>query len=150
MTQTTRSAPLFTREELEKDYDKMDRFRLFADQFIDIMLNHRQSGHPGGSRSKVHMMVSLMTSGVMRWDVRDPVRPLADRFVLVAGHCIPLVYACLSVVNHAMQLRYEWTKDERFKLKGGEDRILSPLDLLKLRRNGGLPVTPSSRARRSS
>ena len=24
------------------------------DQQIDLMLNHRQSGHPGGSRSKVH------------------------------------------------------------------------------------------------
>ncbi len=130
---------LFPLEDLAKDYGRMDRFRLFADQFIDIMLNHRQSGHPGGSRSKVHMMTALMTSGAMRWDVRDPTRPFADRFVLIAGHCIPLVYACLSVVNQAMKLRYEWTGDERFRVHGGESRILLPEDLLTLRRNGGLP-----------
>ena len=32
------------------------------DQCIDIMLNLRQSGHPGGSRSKVHAMVSTLLS----------------------------------------------------------------------------------------
>ena len=26
------------------------------DQYIDMMLNYRQSGHPGGSRSKVHAL----------------------------------------------------------------------------------------------
>ena len=36
-----------------------------VDQFIDIPLNYRQSGHPGGSRSKVHMLLSLMLSGAM-------------------------------------------------------------------------------------
>jgi transketolase len=126
-------------EKLETEYGQMDKARLFIDQFIDIMLNHRQSGHPGGSRSKVHMMVALMTSGAMRWDVRRPEKALSDRFVLVAGHTIPLVYASLACVNHAMQLRYKWTGDERFKLYGGEDRILSPVDLLTLRNNGGLP-----------
>ena len=28
------------------------------DQLLDIILNYRQSGHPGGSRSKVHALVS--------------------------------------------------------------------------------------------
>ena len=37
-----------------------------ADQYIDLMLNYRQSGHPGGSRSKVHAFVSLVLSGAMR------------------------------------------------------------------------------------
>ncbi|PIE23559.1 MAG: transketolase [Planctomycetota bacterium] len=138
MATATTSCP-YPLDALEKDYGKMDKVRLFADQFIDIMLNHRQSGHPGGSRSKAHMMVALMTSGVMRWDVRQPTKPLADRFVLVAGHTIPLVYACLAITNYAMQLRYEWTKDERFKIGGGPERILLPMDLLTLRRGGGLP-----------
>jgi len=35
------------------------------------MLNLRQSGHPGGSRSKVHAMVVTLLSGAMRWDIRD-------------------------------------------------------------------------------
>ena len=131
-------SPLFSLDELENDYEAMDRFRLFMDQFIDIMLNHRQSGHPGGPRGKVHQMVTLMSSGCMRYDVRDPRLALADRFVLVAGHCIPLVYSGLAVVNQAMALRHEWSKDERFKSKLDTDRVLLPMDLLTLRRSGGL------------
>ncbi|MFQ5505201.1 MAG: transketolase [Planctomycetota bacterium] len=133
------SQPLYSLDSLLSDHARMDKVRLFVDQFIDIMLNHRQSGHPGGSRSKVHMTVALLTSGLMRWDVRDPLRPLADRFVLIAGHTIPLVYASLSVVNQAMRLRHEWTGDARFAVKGGSERVLLPEDLLSLRRNGGLP-----------
>ncbi|MCA8968552.1 MAG: transketolase [Planctomycetes bacterium] len=118
--------------------ERLDTVRLFIDQFIDIMLNHRQSGHPGGSRSKAHMIAALMAGGAMRWDVRDPTKPLADRFVLVAGHTIPVVYAALAVVNQAMALRFEWTGDERFRVLGGEHRTLMPIDLLTLRRRGGL------------
>src|SRR5690242_2151520 len=76
------------------------------DEFIDLELNYRQSGHPGGSRSKVHMLVSLMLSGAMRWDVLRPWRPFADRFVLSAGHTIPLVYATLALMNEAMRARH--------------------------------------------
>lgn len=130
---------LFSKEALQQDYAHLDTFRLLMDQYIDIMLNHRQSGHPGGPRGKVHQMVALMATGAMRWDVRDPLLPLADRFVLTAGHCIPLVYAALAVVNHAMQLRYQWTGDEKYKIKGGAENILSPDDLLTLRYHDGLP-----------
>jgi len=37
-----------------------------VDEFIDLALNYRQSGHPGGSRSKVHLLLALMlaTGGV--------------------------------------------------------------------------------------
>ena len=42
------------------------------DELIDLSLNYRQSGHPGGSRSKVHMLVALMLSGAMRWDILRP------------------------------------------------------------------------------
>ncbi len=42
------------------------------DEMIDLMLNYRQSGHPGGSRSKVHLMVATMLSGAMRWDLLRP------------------------------------------------------------------------------
>ena len=135
----SRNKPIVPLETLVNEYDRMDKVRLFFDQFIDIMLNHRQSGHPGGPRSKVHQLVAMMLTGAMRWDVRNPVAPLADRYVLVAGHCIPLVYSALAVMNYAMKLRHQWTGDERFLVQGGPDRILLPEDLLTLRRNKGLP-----------
>ena len=54
------------------------------DQQIDLMLNYRQSGHPSGSRSKVHYMISLLLSGAMRWDIRHPEKRFGDRFVRVS------------------------------------------------------------------
>ena len=56
-----------------------------VDQYIDMMLNYRQSGHPGGSRSKVHAFVTTTLSGAMRWDIRQPELSFADRFVLIAA-----------------------------------------------------------------
>ena len=84
-------------------FDDWEMIKDIIDQSIDLMLNYRQSGHPGGSRSKVHVLVSLLLSGAMRWDIRHPWRPFGDRFVLVAGHTVPLVYATLAVLNEALR-----------------------------------------------
>ena len=72
--------------ELKQDYKYWEITKDLIDQCIDIMLNLRQSGHPGGSRSKVHAMVATLLSGAMRWDIRETGKRFADRFVLVAGH----------------------------------------------------------------
>ncbi len=109
------------------------------DQQIDLMLNYRQSGHPGGSRSKVHYLVSLLLSGAMRWDIRHPEKPFADRFVLVAGHTAPLVYALLSTFNEALRLMHEKTGDAKYLVGGGAERTLTWEDLLDFRNVGGLP-----------
>ena len=109
------------------------------DQSIDIMLNLSQSGHPGGSRSKVHAMVATLLSGAMRWDIREPGKRFSDRFILVAGHCNPVVYATLAVLNESLRLRYKMTKDKRFLPNNGSEFQLTWEDLLKLRQNRGLP-----------
>src|SRR5713226_1804062 len=109
------------------------------DELIDLSLNYRQSGHPGGSRSKVHMLVALMLSGAMRWDVLRPWRPFGDRFVLSAGHTIPLVYATLAAMNEAMRARHELDHDPRFAFPFEGKFALTWEDLLLLRRNKGLP-----------
>ncbi len=114
-----------------------DKIRDCIDQYIDLMLNYRQSGHPGGSRSKVHAMVSLLLSGAMRFDVRHPEKRFGDRLILVAGHTVPLVYATLAVIAEAFRARYERTGDERFRID--PERIVVWEDLLELRHNGGLP-----------
>ena len=84
------------------------------DEMIDLMLNYRQSGHPGGSRSKVHLMVATVLSGAMRWDLLRPWRPFQDRFVLSAGHTVPLVYATLAVLNEALRERHRQSGDPQF------------------------------------
>ncbi len=106
------------------------------DQYIDMMLNYRQSGHPGGSRSKVHAMVAATLSGAMRWDIRHPELRFADRFVLVAGHCAPLVYATLPVYHEALREMRRRTGDDRYKVADGRSLVWE--DLLGFRHRGGL------------
>ncbi len=128
-----------SREALKKEYKYWDIIKDLIDQCIDIMLNLSQSGHPGGSRSKVHALVVTLLSGVMRWDIRDAGKIFSDRFVLVAGHCNPVVYATLAVLNESLRLRYKIEKNKKFLHFKGEDFQLTWEDLLGLRQNGGLP-----------
>jgi transketolase len=126
----TDAAPAFPLWEVTKDV---------VDEFIDLSLNYRQSGHPGGSRSKVHLLLALMLSGAMRWDLLRPWRPFGDRFILSAGHTVPLIYATLATLNEAMRVRHESTRDERFTFAFDGKFALTWEDLLLLRRNQGLP-----------
>ncbi|OUX31306.1 MAG: hypothetical protein CBE24_05425 [bacterium TMED264] len=103
------------------------------------MLNLSQSGHPGGSRSKVHALVFTLLSGAMKWDIRDAGKRFSDRFILVAGHCNPVVYAALAVFNEALRLSYKAKEDKKFLHFKGQDFQLTWEDLLNLRQNGGLP-----------
>ena len=67
--------------EAEGSFGHWEVTKDLVDEMIDLMLNYRQSGHPGGSRSKVHAMLATLLSGAMRWDILRPWRPFCDRFV---------------------------------------------------------------------
>jgi transketolase len=122
-------APQFAHWEKTKD---------MIDQLIDLILNYRQSGHPGGSRSKVYPLLALMLSGAMRWDIRHPEKRFADRFILGAGHTIPLVYCTLAVLNEALRVKHEQTGDARYLVPSANERALYWEDLLVFRQRGGL------------
>jgi len=122
--------------ELEPDLPKWDKTKDIIDQFIDISLNYRQSGHPGGSRSKVHAHLATLLSGVMRWDIRHPEKAFGDRFILSAGHCVPLVYATLACLNESLRAMYDWTGDPRYLVPDAAERQLTWTDLAGLRRHG--------------
>ncbi|NPV53519.1 MAG: transketolase [Firmicutes bacterium] len=123
--------------QLEPRFGYWDKIGDSVDQLIDIMLNYRQSGHPGGSRSKVHAMVATLLSGIMRWDIREPEKRFGDRLILVGGHTIPLVYATLAVLCEAMRAKYQRTGDSRYLIP--EEKALYAADLVGFRRRGGLP-----------
>ncbi len=124
--------------EQENSFEHWEVIKDCIDQFIDMMLNYRQSGHPGGSRSKVHALVAATLSGAMRWDLRRPELRFADRFVLVAGHCAPLVYAMLPLYNEALREMFKRTGDGKYSVPNREHRMLVWEDLLTFRRNKGL------------
>ncbi len=121
------------------DTARYETLKDVVDECIDLSLNYRGSGHPGGSRSKVHLLLATLLSGAMRWDIQRPWRRFGDRFVLSAGHTVPLVYATLAVLNEALRARYELDGDERFAFPDDGRWALTWEDLLTLRRRGGLP-----------
>lgn len=125
-------------ESLADRFSYWEKTADLVDQCIDLMLNLRQSGHPGGSRSKVPILVATTLGAGMRWDIRNPEKRFGDRFVLVAGHCVPAVYAMLAVYHEALRLRHEETQDPRYLVPGGARRQLTWEDLLWLRHNGHL------------
>jgi len=127
-----------TLSELETHFPHWEMLKDMTDQCLDLMLNLRQSGHPGGSRSKAHILLATLLSGVMRSDLRQPEKRFGDRFILVAGHTIPLLYAVLAVLNEALLRAGRQGGGKRFRFAAPE-RVLSFEDLLTLRHRGGLP-----------
>ncbi len=125
-------------QELALQFAYWEKTKDLIDQLLDIILNYRQSGHPGGSRSKVHILVTTLLGGVMRWDIRNPEKRFGDRFVLGAGHTIPLIYCTLAVLNETLRIKYAQTGDNRYAIPGGAERTLVWEDLLGFRRRGGL------------
>ncbi len=126
-------------EAQKENFARWEIIKDVVDQQIDLMLNYRQSGHPGGSRSKAHYFISLLLSGSMRWDIRHPEKRFGDRFVLAAGHTVPLVYATLSVFNEALRVMHEKTGDDKYLVGGGAERMLTWEDILGFRNVNGLP-----------
>ncbi|MGI8871033.1 MAG: transketolase, partial [Candidatus Limnocylindria bacterium] len=125
-------------EDAAAAFDRWEVVKDVIDETIDLALNYRQSGHPGGSRSKVHLLLAAMLSGAMRWDIRRPWRPFADRFVLSAGHTVPLIYATLAVLNETLRARQARDPGPEFAFPDDGRWALTWEDLLKLRRRGGL------------
>jgi len=119
-------------------YGHWEKVKDLIDQLLDLTLNYRQSGHPGGSRSKVYPFVALLLGGAMRWDIRQPARRFADRFVLGAGHVIPLIYCTLAVINEAMLLKFKQTGDPKYALQTSPENTMHWQDLLTFRHRGGL------------
>ena len=136
---TTQSSPRPSLDDLRPHFGKWEVIGDLIDQSIDLMLNIRQSGHPGGSRSKVPFMVATTLGAGMRWDVRKPDSPFGDRYVLVAGHCNPGTYAMLAVYNEALRIMHERTGDAKYLVPHAEERMLTWEDLLWLRHNKELP-----------
>ncbi len=125
-------------QQLEPHFLYWEKMKDVIDQLMDLMFNYRQSGHPGGSRSKVHALLTAMLSGVSRWDIRHPEKRFGDRFILVGGHTVPLAYATLAVCNEALRMKYAQTGDPRYLVPEPDERMLTWEDLSGFRHNQGL------------
>ncbi|MBI5487134.1 MAG: transketolase [Deltaproteobacteria bacterium] len=131
--------PYLNDAELEAARPHLERAVDCLDQWVDILLDERQSGHPGGSRSKNPMQVALLFSGALRCDLRRPERPLNDRYVLAAGHATPMLYSSLALATELLAAHERRTGDRRAAIPRLDERAVRMEDLMRFRRRGGLP-----------
>lgn len=60
------------------------------------MLTLAKSGHTGGAMDLADVMSVLFFDGFMKYDPKNPQLPSRDRFVLSAGHLVPVLYSTLA------------------------------------------------------
>jgi len=87
-----------------------------------------QSGHPGGSSSKVEQFLSI-TLASMAFDAVDFKNSGRDRMVWSAGHCSPGLYGGMSFI-------YECLRQAGVKLEN-VDKIVFPENLTRFRHADG-------------
>ena len=84
-----------------------------------LLGNYSQTGHFGGPLAYTPYNVAIHLGGPamggMRYDLREPKHPFADRFMLTGGHSIPTCYSLWMVLYEAMKRQHEATGDERFR-----------------------------------
>ena len=112
------------------DVKKINELARLQRGLIFSTLEASQSGHPGGSSSKVEQFLSLVLGGAMSFDALDPKNSGRDRVVWSAGHCSPCLYTGLTLIYEA--LLGEENKQQAEKIKAVLAR-----DLLRFRRLDG-------------
>jgi len=90
---------------------------------MNASIEAAQSGHPGGSSSKVEQILSLLISGVMSFDFLDPKNTGRDRVVWSAGHCTPGLYGALSLVYEALKKNGANFDAKKLNAVMGEDLV---------------------------
>lgn len=90
-----------------------------------------QSGHPGGSSSKVEQLVTLLCCGAFGFDAWHPKAAGRDRVVWSAGHCSPLFHALIALVYQALR------RNGEAPAASEACKLVYPEDLARFRRWGG-------------
>ncbi|MDO8499345.1 MAG: thiamine pyrophosphate-dependent enzyme [bacterium] len=87
----------------EMEIERLKRLAAIMRGLIFAAVEAGQSGHPGGSSSKVEMLLALTLSGVMAFDPLNPKHVGRDRVVWSAGHCTPGLYSILSLFYECLR-----------------------------------------------
>ncbi len=82
---------------------KMEKLAKILRGLIFATVEAGQSGHPGGSSSKVEQLLALICGAYIAFDPADPKNPGRDRFVWSAGHCTPLLFSALALIYEVMR-----------------------------------------------
>ncbi|MFA5127495.1 MAG: 1-deoxy-D-xylulose-5-phosphate synthase N-terminal domain-containing protein [Patescibacteria group bacterium] len=110
---------------------QMDHLAKLVRGLIFATVENAQSGHPGGSSSKVEQFLALTLGGTLAFDPADPKHPGRDRVIWSAGHCTPLLYG-------GQALLYEALRRTGRQFSEAVVNCVLPEQLLSFRRMNGL------------
>ncbi len=85
------------------EIDRLTKYAKILRALIFTTVEAGQSGHPGGSSSKVEQMLGLIFSGVLKFDFLSPKNSGRDRIVWSAGHCTPLLHSIQAFIYEALR-----------------------------------------------
>ena len=102
-----------------------------------LMCNYANTGHFGGpmSYTPANVVVHLggKPYGGLIYDIRNPKKPLTDRFMLTGGHCIPTCYALWMILYQAMESQFKETLDKKYYCD--PNIAILPVDIIGFRRS---------------
>jgi transketolase len=104
-----------------------------------LLGNYSQTGHYGGPLAYTPYNVAVHLggpqTGALRYDLREPKHPYADKFMLAGGHSIPTCYALWMILYEALSRQREAAGGKAYDFNP-RDAILS-IDALGFRRSQG-------------
>lgn len=114
------------------DIEKMQHLATILRGLIFATVEASQSGHPGGSSSKVEQFLALVLGGQLSFDPINPKHSGRDRVVWSAGHCTPLLYSGQALI-------YEALRRTGRQFSEAVINCVFPENLLRFRHIDGLP-----------
>jgi transketolase len=104
-----------------------------------LLGNYAQTGHYGGPLAYTPYNVAVHLGGpelgALRYDLREPKHPYADKFMLAGGHSIPTCYALWMILYEALRRQREETGNPVYAFDPGV--AILPIDALGFRRSAG-------------
>lgn len=102
----------------EYDRERFEDVAFLTAMTLVLLGNYSQTGHFGGPLAYTPANVAAHLGGpelgALRYDLREPKHPAADRFLISGGHCIPTGYALWIVLYEALLRQREATGREEF------------------------------------
>ena len=112
------------------DIDRLKHLSNIMRGYIFAAVEAGQSGHPGGSSSKVEQLLAITLSENMAFDATNPKNSGRDRMIWSAGHCTPGIYSINSLI-------YEVVRRAGLELSENAKHAVYPEQLIRFRHSDG-------------
>jgi transketolase len=125
------------------DRERFDDVAFMTAMTLVLLGNYAQTGHYGGPLAYTPYNVAVHLGGpdigALRYDIRNPKHPYADKFMLAGGHSIPTCYALWMILFEALRRQHEATGKDIYACD--PRRAILAIDCLGFRRSRGAMAT---------